>query len=799
MGIIRHKIWYDLWENMGRTLRVVAIIAIGAFAVGTVLGGKEFILKDVNRAWTGSAPATIGLNVKPAVSDETLTALAHLDGIRTVEGWYQDGTVRWRRSPSDPWQPALLVALEDYPEQSLRQVALDDGAWPAYKSMGVQRDRNLGVGDQVELDVGGKVYPVNLNGVLYNVAHPSAFSLPDPMFFTTRSRFTELTGEAGSSLVLADIPAYTDATATIAADLIQHELEKQDVEVTPAISGPGGFKSRIAPPDRFVNQDAINSVFFILTVMAGATLVLGLFLVYNTINAIIIQQVNQIGVMKAVGAKIGHILLIYFSMVLVYAGLALLVTIPLGALGAYGLRRMMLLRLGIEAGPFAISRTAVLVQTAVALLSPLVVALIPVLSGARVTVREAISTYGLSGSANLLDRLLVKFEAIPRLAALTLSNTFRNPKRVLLTQVTLVGAGVIFMMVMNTRATLQHTFGEVLLFIYNANVMLDLEEPGRILSVERLAAENPAVTTVEMWATARGAARPAGQPAANDDEAINLRGVPLPGVTYRPSLRAGRWLTPVDTRAVVLNQELAQELGVQVGDWITIDITGRREADWQVVGLLYEPVDQAAALAPREVLLRDVGQVGLADSLRVQTFPTDAATEVAVAADLRVRLEGQGYTVQASSQDTAHRLSTYRVNQMALLFIILTGMAVMTAIVGAVALSGTLAINVMERTREIGVMRAIGASSGAIAIQFVGEGLILGWLSWLLAIPLSFPAGWFIITTLAQVLRIELIYQVSPFGFGYWLAIITVLAVIASWFPAQKAAQTSVRESLAYV
>jgi len=55
MGVIWHKIWYDLWENMGRTLRVVAIIAIGAFVVGAVLGAKEFILQDVTRV--GSAPS----------------------------------------------------------------------------------------------------------------------------------------------------------------------------------------------------------------------------------------------------------------------------------------------------------------------------------------------------------------------------------------------------------------------------------------------------------------------------------------------------------------------------------------------------------------------------------------------------------------------------------------------------------------------------------------------------------------------------------------------------------------------
>jgi putative ABC transport system permease protein len=140
-----------------------------------------------------------------------------------------------------------------------------------------------------------------------------------------------------------------------------------------------------------------------------------------------------------------------------------------------------------------------------------------------------------------------------------------------------------------------------------------------------------------------------------------------------------------------------------------------------------------------------------------------------------------------------------RVNQMSILIALLSGMATMIAVVGAIALSGTLSINVLERTREIGVMRAIGASAPAVAGQFVGEGLILGWLSWLLAIPLSLPVSWLVINQLSSLMNVELVYQFSGAGVMIWLVIITVLAIIASWFPAQKAAQTSVRESLAYV
>lgn len=798
LGVIRYKIWYDLWENKGRTLRVVAIIAVGAFTVGAIIGANEFIIKDIARTWQESNPATIGLEVKPPVDDLMIDTLENLPEVEVAAGWSQ-AKIQWRRSPADPWQAAFLVAIDDYEAQTIRQIKLDDGTWPQRKMMGIQRGRELAVGAQVELEIEDKVYPVELNGVLYNAAHPPPFVVPEPMFFTTRERFTQLTGEAGSSLVLATIPNYSDARVLAAADVVQHELEKQNREVEPAVPSPGGFKARTNKPDRFIVQDALDGVFLMLTVMAVATLILGMFLVYNTINAIILQQINQIGVMKAIGARLERILLIYFTTVFVYGWLALLVAVPLGALGAQGIRLGLTSRIEMMAGPFEISTRAVLVQSAIALLAPLLVAVIPIFSGARITVREAISTYGLGGASGWLERTLGRMQQLPRIVALTISNTFRNTKRVLLTQITLVGAGIIFMMVMNTRASLLYTFNDILFEIFDSNVMLDLEDEGRIKEIEALTVEYPGVETVEIWSTAKGTARLKGQPEAKDDDSVRLRGIPLPSTAYRPQLRAGRWLVPADTYSVVLNQELAQALGVSVGDWLTIDIPTKREANWQVVGLIFEPVDQDAALVPRSTLDKEIGAVGQGQAVRIQLAHGSAASERAIADGLRDLYEAHGFDVQASELDTAHSMIDQRVNQMSILIALLSAMAVMIAVVGAIALSGTLSINVLERTREIGVMRAIGASASAVAGQFVGEGLILGWLSWLLAIPLSLPVSWLVTNQLSNLMNVELISQFSGTGVMVWLVIISILAVIASWFPAQKAAQTSVRESLAYV
>ncbi len=125
-------------------------------------------------------------------------------------------------------------------------------------------------------------------------------------------------------------------------------------------------------------------------------------------------------------------------------------------------------------------------------------------------------------------------------------------------------------------------------------------------------------------------------------------------------------------------------------------------------------------------------------------------------------------------------------------------LAALIALVGAIGLAGTLSINVLERRREIGVMRAIGASSPTIARQFIGEGLLLGLLAWLIAIPLSVPVGQVFTFVMGTVLHLSILYQFSWNGALQWLIIIVVLSILGSLLPAIRAMRVSVRESLAY-
>ncbi len=104
----------------------------------------------------------------------------------------------------------------------------------------------------------------------------------------------------------------------------------------------------------------------------------------------------------------------------------------------------------------------------------------------------------------------------------------------------------------------------------------------------------------------------------------------------------------------------------------------------------------------------------------------------------------------------------------------------------------------MERRVEIGILRSIGASNGAIGTLFITEGVLLGWLSWLISVPLSLPFSRGLNVAVGLAVNTEMAFAYSTVSPWVWLTIVTVLGIVASWFPSRGAIRVSVRESLSY-
>ncbi len=795
-GVLRKKIWSDLFDNMSRTIQAVLTIAIGAIAVGAITGATELIQQDISTNWLPNNPASIVLRLgDEGIEQELVETIEKFPEVEQAEGT-MSLSIKWRRSPNESWRPAELQAREDYQEQKLYTLRLEEGNWPTNQILTVNRGYGIEAGETLLIEVDDKERQVPIGGVTWMINGPPPAFADVPTFFATKEYFSDITGQSGFTTLNASIPGeYDENRAEVAAALIEDEIEGQDVAVY-----PGTFdNTKVILPDKHPAQDPINGLFFILQIMAFAALILGLLLVFNIITAIISQQVSQIGVLKAIGATRGQILTLYYTTVFVYGILAALVSLPLGALGAHGLRNFMVTFIGMDTGPLGISLQSVLFQLGIAILAPLIIATQPILQGAGITVREAISTYGLTGGGGLLDRLIAKLTFLSRMISMAISNTFRNKLRVVMTQVTLVGAGVLFIAVLSTQTSISFTYRDVLFDLLNTNIILGFEREERISAVERLAQETePNLTTTEMWTSASGEARLGGAAEAFDDRNVSVTGMPIPSAVYQPRIQEGRWLTEEDTYAVVMTTSEAAEIGVGVGDVITLDIPLKRASNWQVIGLIFDPISNRRIIVPLETLLVELRQTGQARDLYAETPTESPEQDIQVAANLRTSFEGQGYDMVASNTDTLQQTSDETISTLNIIIYLLLIMATVIAIVGGISLSGVLSINVLERRVEIGILRSIGASNRAIATLFITEGLLLAWLSWLIVVPLSFPVSNLLTTAVGTVLDSELVFDYSISSIWIWFVIVTILGVVASWFPSRGAIQVSVRESLSY-
>jgi putative ABC transport system permease protein len=231
---------------------------------------------------------------------------------------------------------------------------------------------------------------------------------------------------------------------------------------------------------------------------------------------------------------------------------------------------------------------------------------------------------------------------------------------------------------------------------------------------------------------------------------------------------------------------------------VNVNLGPAGDSTWKVVGSLVDINNGGKTVfVPREAFSRALRQPGRGDLFWIKTDRHDGAYQAAMEKQLRAAFEANSMKVNYSltaGKNKEQNFATFNI-----ITLLLLAMSVLAGVVGSFGLMGTMSINVLERSKEIGVMRAIGASSPTIVAIFVVEGVIVGLLSLIIAVPLSYPGSRLLADALGNLFfQTALDFQYSAIGLSLWLMIVVVLAVLASLWPAMRAARVSVRETLAY-
>jgi putative ABC transport system permease protein len=778
------KAWRDLGRHRARSLLVAAAMALALTGAGIMLNAWALIERATDAGYRASLPVSATITVDGSIDAATLAQVRELPTV---------GAARLRRTwtlsakAEGAWQNAVFYAFDDFNAPGLGRLK-PEGPWPPPEGQWVIERSSLDfagatVGGAVSLRrPGAEPQTMTVAGLVRDVSLAPGWMDHVVYGYATSTTLQRLGAPPGfDELQLrvrddhADHAAIRRIAAEAAAVLERHGLRITDIDVP--------------EPGVHVHAAQMNSMLMTQGAFGVLALVVCSFLVVNLIHAMLAGQAREIAVMKTLGATPAVIARLYLVQALLLGLLAALPALPAALLVA---RRYAAFKAEMLNFPFDghwVPWGSLALQLLVALALPVAAAAWPVRRACRVPVGESLRDIGIVAPGRALaSTRRVRFGGWPRPLLLALGNAFRRRQRMVLTLLALAVGSAVHLGAANLRGAVIASTD--LLFDgqrYDASLRLMDPQPAARLEAAARAVEG--VAEAEAWRGRRAVL-------ADSGESIRLIGVPDDTAMLRPNLAQGRWLAAADGDSVVVSRGLLRRHPQwQVGQAISLRIDGAVRP-WTIVGLI-NTGPQPVAYTRRARLDALAGDT-LAGSLVVafDGARSDAAQLDGIAR-LRNALAEAGMPV-ASSQRAVEGRRSYE-DHLLLVVQFLGAMGWLMVGVGAISLASTMGLAVLERRRELGVMRAIGARDGVTMAMVQVEGLVITLLAWLAALPLSVPMSLLLAYTFGRVMfPLPAPWWPDLAAALRWLLVMVPVSLVACAWPAWRAARVPVATSLAY-
>jgi len=795
-----YKVLHDLLGSKTRTVLIVLSMAVGLFAVGIILSARAILTEGLAQAFASIKPSSGVVHTAELFDEGFIEAVRSMPNVQEADA-RRSLMARVETAPGT-WKNLTLFVVADYNDIRVNRISPQSGAWPPPdREVLIERAAMAVIGAQVGDIVTIKLpddteRDVRVAGVTHDPAQMPAQIDGTPygyISFETLDWFGQPFG-FNELHVVSDRPE-DKAWSQRVVNQVKAKAERAGYTIPMTMT---------ADPGQLPMDDVLQGILLLMGFLGLMSLGLSVFLMINTISALLAQQKRQIGMMKAVGGRTVQILGMYLVMVLLYGAAALALAIPFGTAGARSLSRGMATYFNFDLLSMDVPPQTILVQLAIGLVLPVLASLIPFLSGLRISPAEAMSSYtmgrgrfGLSWFDRLISGANLWFtRGLPvRSLLLSLRNTFRSKGRLALTLITLTLGSATFISVFNVRASLTSTVDDMMQW-FACDIYITFERAYRGDEVEMQALNVPGVTQTDiMLQLPARRVRPDGS-----ESGMLYLFAPTVGqqaLISSPAIVSGRYLLPEDQNAIVVPTGfLLDEPDLQLGGDVVMKLYGR-ERTFTIVGTFVGTSYLHMFFVNYNYLARLTDRAGETDSLLAITAAHDVQSVAATSRRLEEHLQDVGLRV-----DTVSTMQDERAQAEVIFDVIvslLLAMALLLALVGGLGLMGTMSINVLERTREIGVLRAIGASNRAVAQVFILEAVGIGVLSWFLGGLLAVPMTKVLNTALgAAMLGQPLSYAFSMQGLWLWLAAVIVLSVAASFIPARNVTRLTVREVLAY-
>jgi putative ABC transport system permease protein len=792
------KSFADVTRRKGRTFMVVMGIFIGIFGL-TIINFTQATISHASAYSAGSAANSpdVALAVDKLVPSLAVS-LAAVDNVQALQMQAEIDT-RWNvPSAAHGGYGMDILSFPDLQHVAITPFQLTSGRYPGAGEIvleyGDQQLSSIAIGDTVTVNISQ-----DATTTLKVVGFTRTEGLSSPVATQTARGYVSMDGFQQAFRSAVSSSQGPTLSNSVAFKVKNAKLESATAtEVANVLKANGVTVTGVSYPTPFNTAflTAINGVFTLLRLLAILAVLLSSMLILNTIITLVAEQTQIIGTMKAMGGTRSTILRGYLVSVVLYSMLGTLPGIALGLVSGYPLTTALVNSLDL--GPFSVDLWIVFLSLGVGFGVPLLAAFVPLWVGTSITVREAFAGYGISAGQSR-RRVHGSGERLGLLSQTTwlgLRGVFRRRGRAMLTLLTLTLAGATFLTVQCASASTNRMIADI---TGSSHYDVEANVPPNGNQAQTLITQIQALDNVKRVETETEVEHDG---LTTQWGSVDIKGYQVDTQIYQPPILSGRWFTANDTNAVLINESFARVSGLQVGQTLLV-----ANLTLKVIGIVHQPQRGLIGVGALVTTNSIINQLGAANPnlevvtnllVQARNNSTSALVTLVNQIDQFYPHGGSGQSVGGNSLVEMHQTQIAQQQQNFYVFYaLLYSVALIVGSVGILGLANALAASVLERKREIGMLRSLGGSSWRVAQIFWVEGMSLGGIALVLAVLVGIPMAYGFVQLMGE-LFLQVDFLLDPSALIVMVIAVLLIATLASIIPAFRASQLRIAGMLRY-
>lgn len=741
----------------------VAALVVGLWGIGGILVSYSVLTHDLRENFVSTRPAHAVL-VSPDFVHLDLAQLRQRPEIEAAE--LRDLSMQRIEVFPGEWIPLWLFGVQDAERAAMATLRPQLGATtPSLGTLLVERDglkvSNLRLGAVARVRAAGRVIEMPVTGITYDAAQAPATQDHFIYGYVDKPTYALVSGQPVDERLVLRLKNARDASD------VRQKLEPLLAEF--AVQGIHLQSVQVPSFEEHPHQWQLNTLLLLQGAIGLLAFLMGAVLVSQLMASLLARQVREIGIMKAIGASRMQVLRLYVGMVLAMASVAGAIAAPLAVVSGNAFSRFVAGKLNFDILTTQLSVSVALALSAGSLLLPLCAALPVLLRGTNRSVLHALNDQATRASPPAARRGMTTI--LTMALGVAIFDTGFNVRQSLA----------------DLLADMDHSMG------HDLQIVLKAPEPPETMLP--LFHGLPNLERIETWNGGRGELQ---SHVVATSQGAGIVALPWDTALFRPRVVAGRWLRGTDGVEVVLNRSAVDLYGhAEVGSLVDVNASGKT-VQARLAGIIDELekpkiyMDQShydAVFNPQRSVnsLMLVAHDKRFDQVMALKREVEAVIEQSNLDVLYVMSQSERVRVIADHLD--------------IVLTILVALSLLVLLVSAMGMGSAMAVSTQERTREIGIMRAIGATPSIVFRHFVAEGMQLGAASIALGLVIAWPLGTAASAAFGRLMLGEdakLRFAFSPTGLAIVVVVTLAFAWTASRAPARRAVRIPTCDALAY-